>query len=217
MKIDQPSLAIMIIGIMDIFIGFYVLNYNFAEKQKSYSKIIENTTYTDDKLVEENIENSITAITDIPSEISSNEIPEESPVVFEGMTLDELSNKLDKSLNSTLSGTGYLFASKSIELGLDPYLAVAIVLHETGCSWNCSRLVTECNNVGGQKGTPGCFGGSYRSFSTLEEGINSYLENLYNNYYALGLTTAETINPKYAESTTWASKVNYYIKLIKEK
>ena len=32
-------------------------------------------------------------------------------VVFEGMTLRELSNKLDRSLNDTLSGQGYTFAS----------------------------------------------------------------------------------------------------------
>mgnify|MGYP002511620479 CR=1 FL=1 len=38
------------------------------------------------------------------------------------------------------------------------YLAVAIVLHETGCKWTCSKLVRECNNVGGMKGS-GC--GSY--------------------------------------------------------
>lgn len=217
MKIDQPLLAIMIVGIIDVLVGFYVFNNNFTKEQQ-YSKTVESISYTDDRLVEENIENSISKITDIPEPVEIvEEEPEEYPVVFEGMTLEELSEKLDRSLNSTLSGTGHLFASKSIELGLDPYLAVAIVLHETGCSWNCSQLVTACNNVGGQKGSPGCLGGSYRSFPTLEEGINSYLENLYNNYYALGLTTAETINPKYAESTTWSSKVNYYIESIKQK
>ena len=49
----------------------------------------------------------------------------------------------------------------------------------------------------------------------MEEGINAYLENLYYNYYAIGLTTPETINPKYAESTAWASRVNAYIERIK--
>lgn len=135
----------------------------------------------------------------------------ENPIVFEGMTLDELAAKLDRSLTSTLSGTGYLFASRSVELGIDPYLAVSIVLHETGCTWQCSTLVTQCNNVGGMKGSPGCGGGSYKAFATLEEGINSYMDNLYNNYYAYGLTTPELMNPKYAASTSWAAQVRGYM------
>lgn len=138
-------------------------------------------------------------------------------IVYDGLTLDELGSKLERSLNSTLSGQGYFFAQKSIELGIDPYLALAITLHETGCKWNCSTLVRECYNVGGMKGSPGCNGGSYKKFNSLSEGINSYLNNLYYNYYSLGLTTPEEIGPKYAASTTWASQVNSYINEIKAK
>ena len=65
------------------------------------------------------------------------------------------------------------------------------------------------------KGSPSCGNGSYKAFATLEEGIKAYIDNLYNNYYAYGLNTAELINPKYAASTTWASKVNWYIEVIK--
>lgn len=149
-------------------------------------------------------------------------VVEESPkalernIVYDGMTLEELSAKLDRSLNSTLSGKGYLFAKTSIELGVDPYLAVAIVLEETGCKWNCSSLVKQCNNVGGQKGgTVKCNGGAYRAYPTLDEGIIGFVENLARNYYAHGLTTPEQINPKYAASKAWASKVNNYIARIK--
>ncbi len=138
------------------------------------------------------------------------------PIVYEGMTLSELAAKLDRSLNSTLSGYGYQFASKAVELGIDPYLAVGIVLHETGCTWNCSSLVRECNNVGGMKGSPGCGGGSYKAFATLEEGIDSYMNNLYNNYYAYGLTTPEAMNSKYAASTTWAAQVRNYMNKLRE-
>lgn len=136
-------------------------------------------------------------------------------IVYDGLTLDELAEKLNRSLNSSLSGYGYQFASKSLELGLDPYLAVAIVLHETGCSWSCSELVNQCYNVGGQKGAPGCWGGEYQAFNSMEEGINAFLENLYYNYVAQGLTTPETINTTYAASTTWADKIYYYIDKIK--
>ena len=91
-------------------------------------------------------------------------------------------------------------------------MATAIMLHETGCKWNCSRLVRECNNVGGQKGS-GC--GSYSYFNSLDEGIKAFIDNLERNYISYGLTTPEQINPKYAEDRTWYKKVNKYIEEIK--
>lgn len=136
-------------------------------------------------------------------------------VVYDGLTMEELSAKLDRSLNSTLAGTGSLFASYALQLGIDPYLAVAIVLQETGCKWDCSQLVKQCNNVGGQQGSPSCGTTGYKAYATLEEGIKGFMDNLYYNYYAQGLTTPETINTKYASSQTWASKINNYIYAIK--
>ena len=141
-----------------------------------------------------------------------------SEIVFDGLTMDELTIKLDKSLTSNLTGTGKLFAEKSIEYGVDPYLMVSISLLETGCKWGCSYLTRECNNVGGMKGTPNCPGTSFRSFSTLEEGIDAFIANLSKNYYGKGLTTAELMEKKYANgSNTWARKVNNYMKQVKEK
>lgn len=162
----------------------------------------------------ENTEISVEEVVEVKTDENIKESEEQ--IVYDGMTLDDLSAKLDRSLNSSLSGYGRLFATHSLEIGLDPYLAVAIVLHETGCSWDCSDLVKQCNNVGGMKGSPGCFGGSYASFATLEDGIIRYMDNLYNNYYAVGLTTPEAINPRYAESQVWASKINWYIDKIKQ-
>ena len=177
------------------------------------SSLSINTIEREDKLSSANIEEKSTNIVETTQKVSEKK---DLNVVYDGLTLTELSNKLEKSLNSTLSGKGKLFASYSLDLGLDPYLAVAIVLQETGCKWDCSQLVKQCNNVGGMKGAPGCWGGSYKAFSTLDEGIKGYLDNLYYNYYAKGLTTPELINPIYAESKTWASKVNYYIDQIKK-
>ena len=101
-----------------------------------------------------------------------------------------------------------MIASYSLERGVDPYIATAIILVETGCKWSCSSLVYECNNVGGQKGS-GC--GSYSYFETLDAGIEAFISNLYRNYIAQGLTTVEAINTKYAASTTWSTYVNNYI------
>lgn len=139
----------------------------------------------------------------------------ENKIVYDGLTMDELIAKLNRSLKGKVAGTGEKFATRSLELGIDPYLAVAIVLHETGCNGTCSKLVEACNNVGGMKGRPGCNGGSYRAFDTLDQGIDAFLNNLYKNYIAQGLITPEQIGVKYAASTTWASKIHYYMNKIK--
>lgn len=139
----------------------------------------------------------------------------QSLVVYDGLTMDELAAKLDRSLKNELNGYGYLYASYSLEKGVDPYIAVAISLHETGCNGHCSNLMKSCNNVGGQKGSPACGAGGYKGYSTLEEGIKGFIDNLSKNYFAMGLTTPELMNKKYAGSTTWAAQVNNYVSKIR--
>lgn len=136
---------------------------------------------------------------------------------YNGLSLGELSDKLNRSLNSTISGKGELFAKLSVEYGVDPYLAVAIVMLETGCKWDCSNLLKTCNNVGGMKGAGGCGGGEYASFPSLDEGIESFMSNLNRNYLSYGLTTPETMGPKYAASPTWAAQVRSYMNEIEAK
>lgn len=151
------------------------------------------------------------------NEVQDNEQVEEVPeIVYDGMTLDELGNKLEKNLKSTLKGYGHIFAEYAIKYEVDPYLSLAIVLHETGCaSGKCSTLARKCNNIGGMKGSPGCGGGAYKKFKTLDAGIEAFFKNLSKNYYQKGLTTPEKIGKKYAQSQTWASRVKYYINTIK--
>ena len=138
-------------------------------------------------------------------------------IVYDVMTMSELAEKLNRSLKSTIAGKGDVFASYSLERGVDPYLAVSIMLLETGCNWSCSSLMRKCNNVGGQKGSPSCDGGSYKSYPSLDEGIKGFIDNIADNYYAYGLTTPESMNKKYAESNMWAIKVNNYISSVKAK
>lgn len=133
-------------------------------------------------------------------------------IVYDNMTIEELSMKLDRVLHSTMSGKGNLIATYTLEVGVDPYLATAIILLETGCNSSCSRMVNTCYNVGGMKGS-GC--GAYASFPSLDDGIKAFIDNLNRNYYSYGLTTPETMGPKYAESKEWPMKVNNYINKIK--
>lgn len=136
--------------------------------------------------------------------------------VFDGLTMEELAAKLDKNLgNDIMGGKGYFISSNCIEKGVNPYIATAIILHETGCGTKCSNLARYCYNVSGQKGRPGCNGGSFKKFDSLDEGIMGLINNLYKNYYSVGLDTVEKIAPKYAEGNTWAGKINYFVNKIK--
>ena len=164
------------------------------------------------------VNNELLAINENKKEVKAPiEIPEEPVIVYEGMTMDELASKLDKNLKSTLKGYGKIFAEYAIKYEVDPYLSLAIVLHETGCySGTCSSLTSKCNNIGGMKGAPGCGNGPYKKFSSLDKGIKAFYKNLSKNYYKKGLTTPETIGKKYAESTTWSNRIHYYINIIRE-
>lgn len=142
---------------------------------------------------------------------------DDGSIIYDGMTLTELTNKLNLSLGDYMTNTGYFFAKFTKDTGMDPYLAVSIVLLETGCKWKCSSLTTKCNNIGGLKGGESCDGKSYRRYDTLEEGIDGYLNIIYKNYILEGLTTPELMNPKYAASSQWAIKVNKYIEEVKNK
>lgn len=142
---------------------------------------------------------------------------DDGSIIYEGKTLTELTNQLNKSLKGYLTNTGIFFAEFTKDTGLDPYLAVSITLLETGCNWQCSTLTRECNNIGGLKGSGSCNGGSYSKYDTLEQGITAYLNIIYNNYYLKGMKTPEQMNPVYAASSQWANKVNNYIESVRNK
>ena len=154
-------------------------------------------------------------ITDVMDSVSISDVAVsiERVEVYNGMTIEELSVKLNKSLKGVLANQGYLLATRCIELGIDPYLAVAIMLHETGCNASCSRLATVNYNVGGMRGNSG-----WQKFDSIEDGINGFLNNLYKNYYKVGLDTPEKMANKYAGgSTTWAGRIRSYMKNIEAK
>ena len=230
LSLTLASIGVFMIGLAGILqykafeIEDNAVAYETVTMKDSYAgKVEEVNNKNKNDLVEESNDNiEIEEVTineeleDVKTYEEVNTVPVD-PIVYDGLTMGELADKLNRSLRSTISGKGYLIASYSLQLGIDPYMATAIILHETGCNGTCSNLVRECNNVGGQKGGPSCGGGAYKAYPTLDEGIMGYLDNLYRNYYSYGLTTPETIGPKYAASTTWASQVNNYIALIRSR
>lgn len=210
-----------ICGLLMIMVAVIIINESTSFKQTTNKKILS-FTETDVKNIATStkiykLENSKQDQT--PEEVSltitpHSEIAEASPkkiVAFDGLTMEEIIQKLNKNLGKDLiANKGELIATYSLSKGIDPFLVTSIMLHETGCKWKCSALVRNCNNVAGQKGTPNCSGG-YKGYSSIDEGIKGAIDNLYKNFYSKGLTTISTIGPKYAQSDTWITKItNYY-------
>lgn len=202
-----------------------VQNLGLENNKEEQEVIVEKTIVKEEvitnkdnnKEIIENNQNEVATESDDTEEIEK-EVVEEIPneFVYENMSEYDLIQKLDKNLKNELTGTSINFVDYYKQTGLDPVLAAAIVLHETGCTWKCSGLVRECYNFGGMKGGSHKYKDtSYTCYSSKEEGINAYLNMLYNNYYAKGLTTPELINPKYAASLEWSKAVNNYMTKIK--
>ena len=222
--IEITSLLVIMLGITIIDLNTYkkvqkqITNskyeaaLNYAKQQENIDKITVVTfdNYMVNKLNENLIEKK---------NQEYNEYQEylKTLIVYDGLTMDQLAEKLDRSLKNELHGYGRLYAEYCLATGVDPYIAVAISLHETGCNGRCSTLMRECNNVGGQKGSPTCGNYGYRGFPTLEDGIKGFIDNLSQNYFGMGLNTPELMNKKYAASTTWATQVNNYVATIKSR
>ena len=201
----------LILAAMLILNGYDILNINISDS----------VAISTDKEIKESSNDDVTVSNIMNMALNSSEEREIAEAVslrlevFDGLTMEELSAKINKSLgNAVLAGKGNLIASYCLSKGVDPYLATAIMIHETGRG--TSTMARQCYNVAGQKGSPSCMG-SYKGYATIDDGIRGAIDNLYNNYYARGLNTPETIGPKYAESGTWVSMINGYINSIRNK
>ena len=200
--------------VITVFLCSMITLFAFSSFLSNVDKEVLSNMFSSVNMIEEEAKEEFV---DSISELSKENNVTKRVIVYDGMTMNELAEKLNRSLKSTIAGKGDIFASYSLERGVDPYLAVSIMLLETGCNWSCSSLMRKCNNVGGQKGSPSCDGGSYKSYPSLDEGIKGFIDNIADNYYAYGLTTPEAMNKKYAASNMWAIKVNNYISSVKAK
>lgn len=209
-KASQKTILLFVVAIIDCIVGGVIITSAFKESSKIKSNAQEPIKLLELGQVLNYEESDLLAYIDIAEEVVEDIVDE---IVYDGMTLNELSDKLNRSLKNEVSGKGELIATYSLEKGVDPYIATAIILHETGCTWNCSRIVKKCNNVGGIKGS-GC--GKYASYDSIDGGIKALINNLHKNYFSKGLTTPEQINTRYAESKTWKNKINDYVKKIKK-
>ena len=208
-KIRIICIITSVVGIIMIAIGFTMQGNNLDNFKMN--SIATSANYMINKKEEKIISKENPLFKEIKMETTNASLLRQE--VYEGMTIDELAEKLNRTLKNEISGQGYTIANKCIELGVDPYIATAIIMHETGCGQSrCSNIARNCYNFGGQKGT-GC--GAYKRYNSIEEGLEGMITNLYKNYYAYGLNTVESIGPRYAESNTWVGKINWYVNKIR--
>ena len=208
-KIRIICIITSVVGIIMIAIGFTMQGNNLDNFKMN--SIATSANHMINKKEEKIISKENPLLKEIKMETTNASLLRQE--VYEGMTIDELAEKLNRTLKNEISGQGYTIANKCIELGVDPYIATAIIMHETGCGQSrCSNIARNCYNFGGQKGT-GC--GAYKRYNSIEEGLEGMISNLYKNYYAYGLNTVESIGPRYAESNTWVGKINWYVNKIR--
>jgi len=204
MKVSR-GLTLGVVFVFLLSMMYVVINDNTAKLFASFSETNEKENTIDISNIAYELEDRIEleSISTIATNIERVE-------VYKGMTIEELGAKLNKSLKGVLANKGQYIATKSLSLGVDPYMAVAIMLHETGCKWTCSKLARVNYNVGGMRGASG-----WQKFSSIEAGIDGFLNNLSKNYIKKGLTTPETIVKKYTPgSTSWAGKIRKYMSEI---
>jgi hypothetical protein len=120
---------------------------------------------------------------------------------------------LNSKLGGAFAGKGQAFTDAAKKYNISPALLASISMAETGNG--TSNMVQTKNNPAGiwdaQSGT-------YRSFDSIESGLDFTARNLKNNYIDQGLTTPEQIGPKYAPvgasndpnktNATWPALVN---------
>ncbi|MDD3238390.1 MAG: glucosaminidase domain-containing protein, partial [Candidatus Gastranaerophilales bacterium] len=116
-------------------------------------------------------------------------------VIGDNSTTDgKLSEKLNSVLKGVLEGKADLIQKVAEENGVEPALLASIICNETG--YGTSSAIKNKNNPGGlMDPSTGC--STLQEFSSLEDGLNAMASNLKKNYIDQGLTTPETIGPKY--------------------
>lgn len=215
---SQINIVLKITAVIIMTIIFIIGN-SMLDESKEIKIVID-----DEKLLKSNEglivikANVLNQTTEDKIAITPTKSIKELKIVYDNLTIEQLTQKLDRIMFSTLTGKGELFANYALQMGVDPYIALAIVFQETGCYYgNCSYLVRNCNNIGGMKGGGNsyCPGTGYAYFNNIDEGIIRFINNLSYGYFGQGLVTPELMNRKYAEDQTWAYKVNNYVNIIR--
>lgn len=146
--------------------------------------------------------------------------PEEEVVVdtkFNGESYENIAKKIDKYCKKTpLEGYGEYIAKNSIVKGVNPYLITGIILEGSNCKIDCSIIFKECNNVSGMKGSPGCFGGAYKSYNKIEDSISDVINDVSHSFYTPEMQAPYKMYKEYGKTSSWALKVSNFMESVKK-
>lgn len=189
--------------ILLLFNFFFIYGINYA------NRVMFNNNF----MIYLNSKDKVDDISDSQSE--ENNIIENTS--YNGESIDKIGEKFNKAFKKTfLEGYGNYIASVSISKGINPYLIGGIILESTNCKRDCSIILKQCNNVSGTKGTPGCFGGSYKKYNTVEESISELVANISKDFYSQEMQVPLKMFKKYGKTEVWAFKVSNYMEELKK-
>ena len=152
---------------------------------------------------------------DNPENNENNE-PEVVNTSFDGESIEVIGKKIDRLLVKTsLEGMGEYIAKASIFKSVNPYLIGGIILESTNCKIDCSVILKQCNNVSGYKDSPGCFGGSYKKYKSLEDGISDLVNRVSKTYHTKEMQAPLKMFKSYGKDEVWAFKVSKYMEELK--
>ena len=137
---------------------------------------------------------------------------------FNGETIEQISNKFEKIFSDTyLSGYGEYMVKNSILKSVNPYLIGGIILESTNCRVDCSILLKQCNNVSGmrEKNGSGCFGGTYRQYKSIEDGISDLIKKISTDYYDVEMQSPNKMYQSFGKDSVWAFKVSKHMEDLK--
>lgn len=138
-------------------------------------------------------------------------------VDYNGESIEKISQKLDKFFVKTeLAGSGGFIARTSTKKGVNPYLIGAIILESTNCKRECSIVLRQCNNVSLMKGEPGCFGGTYKKYKSIEDGISDLVNEISKQFDTKESQVPNKMFKSYGKTATWAFKVSNYMEQLKK-
>ena len=136
---------------------------------------------------------------------------------YNGESVEKIAHKIDKYCAKTpLEGHGEYIARASIRKSVNPYLIGGIILESTSCKTECSIIFQECNNVAKMKGEPGCFGGVYKNYSSVNDAISDLVTYISKEFYTPEMQSPYKMYKAYGKSSAWAFKVSNYMDAIKK-
>lgn len=126
----------------------------------------------------------------------------ESPVASSEVMLKQMAiTAVLNRYNSPLTDSVDSFVSSAYRYNIDPYLMVSISGLE---SYFGTQMVDGSYNAYG-------WGGGWVYFKSWDEGIETISRALRENYYDAGATNIYEVGSKYAESPTWAVRVEGFM------